>query len=204
VLGVDLSVGAPLPAPLRALAREDAGLELESEVAGGLVSDPVDQRRREELPDPVLALRLRDLDDVAPVELGALEALGLARALVAAPVVEARHQLRGADAEHRHVADRLGEPRDHDRVLHGDVHAERLAEGGLVPQPADGAAGEPPREGPDRVAHRSGLLLGRHVARPGRLRGQDELARVGVLLELRPGPLEALERVPFRHQGAAR
>ena len=82
-----------LPAPLRRLAVEDAEIELEAEVDRSRVREPVDEGRREELKDPVLGLALGDLDDVAPVELHALEALLGLRPLIVVPVVEGAAEL---------------------------------------------------------------------------------------------------------------
>ena len=182
VLRVDLAVGAVLAAVLRALAGEHAAVEAKAEVDRRVGGEPVDEARREELAQPGVVLALGDLDDVAAVELDRLEAADvLARAPVAGPVEERRLEPLGAHREHRQVADRLGDPADHDRVLHRHVHPERLAVDGLVAKPPGDAAGELARHRPAGVADRPVLLARQRHPRPDQLRadGEPALGRVG-------------------------
>ncbi len=199
VVGPDLALGAALlPAPLGQLAGEDAEVELEAEVLRRLVREPVDELRREQLVEPLLRLTGRELDLVAAVELDRLEDLRLALALIAAPVVHAAAELLRPAAEHRHVADALGDPADHQRVLQADVD-ELLSERRLVAEPADGAAGEAPGERPHRVLDRARLLGGRQRPRPRVLGPQLQAALVGVLLQPPLGLGELGERAGAVH-----
>lgn len=97
MLFVDLAIGPVLAPVLRALAREDAVVEAEAEVDWRVRGKPVDERGRKELAEPSMVLALRNLDDVATVELGRLKAAHvLARATVGRPVKKRRLEPFGA------------------------------------------------------------------------------------------------------------
>ena len=203
MLLVHLAVGPVLAAVLRALAGKDAVVEAEAEVDRRVGGEPVDERGREHLPEPRVVLALRDLDDVAAVELHRLEAADvLARAAVVRPVEERRLEPLRPHREHRQVADRLGDAADHDRVLLRDVHAEGLAVERLVAKPPGDAAGKLSGHRPARMPDPAGLLARQRHARPDQL-GPDHQAALGRIgLELRLGPVESVDCRGSVHGGS--
>ena len=184
-----------LTAPLWRLAMEDAEVELEAEVDRRRVREPVDEGRREELEDPVLGLAVGGLDDIAPIELHALEALLGLRPMIVVPVVEGPAELVGPAGQERDVADALRDPADHDRVLTTDVDSEGLAERRLMAQPPDGASRHRPRQRPDRMLDRPRLLCGGNVSGVGLLLAQHQISCRGVLAEPLLAAAKPLERL---------